>query len=113
MPKTISSNAIITQMINVLGSTLFPLSLSLLLPIFMYSIVLEKEDKLIQIMKMNGMKMWVYWFVNFIFNYCLQILMTIVFFIFGLFALRITYFTQTNVWIQMMLYAGWGFGQIS
>jgi len=47
MPKMISSNAIITQMINILGSTLFPLSLSLLLPIFMYSIVLEKEDKLI------------------------------------------------------------------
>ena len=44
----------IYELLSVTGATLYPLALSLLLPIFMYTIVLEKEEKILEMMKMNG-----------------------------------------------------------
>lgn len=40
----------LNKMINISGASLFPLCLSLLLPIFMYLIVHEKEEKIIIMM---------------------------------------------------------------
>jgi len=78
------------------GATFFPLALSLLLPIFMYSIVYEKEEKLIQFMKMNGLSMWKYWASNFIFDFMIYTIMVIIFFIFGIYFTTISYFYETN-----------------
>ena len=50
MPLSPSFDQEIMRVINLLGSGLFPLSLCLLLPVFIYNIVLEKEQKLIEIM---------------------------------------------------------------
>jgi hypothetical protein len=64
MPQSTSdSDSFINGIINLAGASLYPLSLSLLLPVFMYSIVLEKEERLIEMMKMNGMKIINYWTV--------------------------------------------------
>ena len=92
MPAVVIADQQITRLLNLTGSTLFPLALSLLLPIFMYSIVLEKEEKLISFMKMNGMQMWKYWVINFLFDYLIYVLMVIIFFLFGIFIIDITYF---------------------
>jgi hypothetical protein len=46
MPIMIDEKLELMRLLNILGATLFPLSLSLLLPVFMYAIVLEKEEKL-------------------------------------------------------------------
>lgn len=43
MPPTGDSNILVNSIINVVGSTIFPLALSLLFPVFLYAIVLEKE----------------------------------------------------------------------
>lgn len=55
MPIQPSFDTEIMRLISMLGAGLFPISLCLLLPVFIYNIVLEKESKLIEIMKMNGM----------------------------------------------------------
>jgi len=57
MPMVGEDMGYILRMVSITGASLYPLSLSLLLPIFMYIIVLEKEEKLLEMMKMNGMKM--------------------------------------------------------
>lgn len=57
------SRGFVESIINLAGASLYPLSLSLLFPVFMYSIVLEKEDKLIEMMKMNGLRIVNYWLV--------------------------------------------------
>lgn len=61
MPITIEQDAFVKNVLSITGASLFPLALSLLLPIFMHSIVSEKEEKLLEIMRMNGMKMTPYW----------------------------------------------------
>jgi hypothetical protein len=47
MPVVIIANEQVTKLLNLIGANLYPLSLSLLLPIYMYAIVYEKEEKLI------------------------------------------------------------------
>ena len=69
MPVIGEDKGFILRIISVTGASLYPLALSLLLPIFMYVIVLEKEEKLLEMMKMNGMRMREYWLMTFIFSF--------------------------------------------
>ena len=96
MPLVFNGNAIIQLFLNAIGGALYPLALALLLPVYMYAVVNEKEEKLIQIMKMNGMQMWKYWVTNFLFDIIVYVIMVVIFFLFGIFIIDITYFYQTN-----------------
>jgi hypothetical protein len=58
---------------------IFPLCMSMGLPVFLYQIVLEKETRLIENMKINGMKMSKYWKVNYLFNLVFYLITAILF----------------------------------
>ena len=96
------------KVINLMGAILYPLSLCLLLPVFIYQITLEKETKLLEIMKMNGMRMKNYWIVNYIFNLILYFITIGVFVIFGWLILGLTFFSDTNWLILTLFLVGWG-----
>lgn len=96
MPISDQNQGWLMKLINLAGASLFPLSLSLLLPVFMYSIVLEKEERLIEMMKMNGLKMRNYWFVNYLYSFALYLIMVAIFFGFGFGGLRLSFFTETD-----------------
>ena len=87
MPLTPSVDDYIMKVINLLGAALFPISLCLLLPVFIYNIVLEKEQKLLEIMKMNGLRMTNYWIVNYVFNFIIYVMTCLIFILFGHFIL--------------------------
>jgi hypothetical protein len=55
--------------------------------VFLYSIVLEKEERLVQMMKMNGLKIRYYWLTFFVFNLMLSVVTNLLFFILGAVAL--------------------------
>ena len=74
MPLVGEDMGYILRMVSITGASLYPLSLSLLLPIFMYIIVLEKEEKLLEMMKMNGMKMKDYWLITYLFYLVISII---------------------------------------
>ena len=103
----------IQRIINMAGSTFYPMAISLLMPLFMYTIVLEKENKLIEIMKINGMKMRYYWLSNLVFNYILYSLTMLIFNFVGAFALGLTLFTHTNTLLLCLFFLGWGFCQVA
>lgn len=111
-PLITNEQILINNMINIVSSTIFPISLSLLLPVFLYAIVLEKEEKLIQMMRMNGMKMRYYWLVNFIFNLLLSFITATIFYLFGRFILKNSFFTDTNFFLQVFTLFGWMLAQI-
>ena len=96
MPVKDQDKGFMMKIINLAAASLFPLSLSLLLPVFMYAIVLEKEERLLEMMKMNGMRMRNYWFVSYLFNFAMYFIMIVVFFIFGYAVLELSFFTETN-----------------
>ena len=96
MPDLEEGTSFVDTVINFIAILVFPISLSLLFPVFLYTVVLEKEEKLIQMMKMDGMKISSYWFVYFIFNLLLGIITNLIFFFFGYFLLGNRFFTETS-----------------
>lgn len=97
MPFVGEDKAVVLRIISITGASLYPLALSLLLPIFMYVIVLEKEEKLLEMMKMNGMRMKDYWLMTFIFSLTLTTVTYILFYLFGYFILGLSFFTETSL----------------
>jgi len=111
-PGRLNEENRIDRVTHFMGSGIFPLCLSLLLPIFVYSIVSEKEGKILEIMKMNGMKMRYYWLVNFLFDFLVYWLTVAGFVIMGGVILKITVFINTSYIMQFLMFAGWGYAEI-
>lgn len=83
------------------------------MPVFMNNIVMEKEKRLIQIMKINGLQMKYYWFVNFICNLVFYLVQASIYFLFGKHAAKLTFFINTNPMLLILTLFGWGLCQIS
>ncbi len=112
MPPNPYEGSFAEIIINLSSSTLFSLSLSLLLPVFMYAVVLEKEEKLIEMMKMNGCEMWVYWVSVFIFDFVLSLITFGVFMVAGRVMLGNAFFKETGTDIFVVVLLGWTIGQL-
>ena len=102
----------IQRIINIAGTLLYPLSISLLMPLYMYNIILEKENQLIEIMRINGLKMHNYWISNFIYNYIVYALTVFFFVIFGAYVFCLNIFTETSFFLVFITLFIWGFAQI-
>jgi len=113
MPIKFNEAQEVQRLLNIMGASLYPISLSLLMPVFMYAVVLEKEERLQELMKMNGMRMRTYWLVNFGFDYLIYTLTVGVFMLFGYVVVALQFFTQTNPVIMWLLLLGWGISQIA
>ena len=106
MPMINEDKKMLAKFISITGSILFPFSLSLLLPIFMYIIVHEKEEKLIMMMRMNGLRMSNYWLVNYIFMVSFSLITYAVFYIAGYWVFELNFFTDTDhKLLAIILYA--------
>lgn len=112
MPEDESGVSFIDTIINLVAIILFPVSLSLLFPVFLYTVVLEKEEKLIQMMKMNGMKISSYWLVYFIFNFVLSMLTNIIFVLLGTLLTKMRFFLETDPFLIATVLIGWSLAQI-
>lgn len=100
------------MLINTVATIIFPLALSLLLPVFLYLVVLEKEEKLIQMMRMNGMSILNYWAINFLYNLVISLATNTVFYLYGYFFLDISFFRQTSLAVLALIFLGWILAQI-
>ena len=82
-PFTTNFERDINRVLSLASATILPVCMCMCLPVFLYTLVLEKETRLTEFMKINGMRMKSYWFVNFFFFLMLFIIQAFVFFIFG------------------------------
>lgn len=74
---------LLDRVMNVATVIVVPICLCMGFPIFLLSIVTEKEKRLLEIMKINGMKMSNYWMVNYVFNYLFYLLTVAIFYFWG------------------------------
>lgn len=98
---------------SAIGVFIYPLCMCMGLPVFIYAIVMEKETKLLEIMKINGMRMSNYWTVNFLFNLFFYLITSFVFLIFGAKVFHLQMFVDTNLALLCFTLLGWGLSQIS
>jgi len=113
MPSLTGESDIVMGIISIIGGSLYPFALSILLPVYMFNLVLEKEERLQEMMKMNGMQMKYYWLVNYTFFLALYLIAVGLFYLFGVLVLQISFFTSTNFGIMCITLLGWGLSQTS
>lgn len=101
------------KIINSFGAVIFPVALAMSMPAFLYSIVLEKENRLLENMKINGLQMVNYWIVGFFFNMGCQMVIIMSYLLFGKFVSDISFFTDTNFMIVLLAYTAWGMCSVS
>lgn len=91
---------------NLLGKSTFPFGLSFLLPIFVLTLVKEKEDRILIMMRMHGLSTFTYYLAHYIHFFLLQIICSVVFVIAGaLFKLK--FFTETDPGVYIVLLLLW------
>jgi len=91
---------------------IYPISISLLIPFFIHNIVYEREKKIIELLKINGVKMKNYWISNFIFNYFIYLLMVIPFYMSEVTFSNLNILGNTSFSLILLTLLGWGIGQI-
>ncbi|KAI9356786.1 hypothetical protein DFJ73DRAFT_758520 [Zopfochytrium polystomum] len=120
---------------GIIGRILYPFGVSFLLPIFVIVLVkgekflyqratlltircqqplnlTEKEDRILAMMKMNGMKAWAYYLSHYVTFYVLFAISSIIFILVG-FGARLTLFTKTATAVVLLLFFTWGHAQIA
>ena len=91
---------------------IYPISISLLIPLFIHNIVYEREKQIIELLKINGVKMKNYWISNFIFNYIIYLLMVIPFYMSEALLSNLNILGNTSFSLILVTLLGWGIGQI-
>lgn len=108
MPFRPTVDTELERIINLIGLAVFPSCLCLALPVFIYTLVLEKETKLVETMKINGMKMFNYWYVNFSFNFLIYFFTAGLYWFVGAIVFKLNFFTATSWKLMLTVYFGWG-----
>lgn len=101
------------KVINAIGDLAYPVLLALGLPVYLYGLVLEKEKRLIQTMRINGLKMYNYWLVNFLFSMSQYMVVMLTFYLAGYYISNLTIFTDTDPIIILSIFVGWGLNQVT
>ncbi|KAJ3395761.1 hypothetical protein HDU80_010204 [Chytriomyces hyalinus] len=94
-----------------IGNFLFPFAVSFLLPVFVVMLVKEKEDRVLIMMKMNGMNTWLYYLAHYLTCFVLYACSTLVFACAGYFS-KIEMFTLTSPVVLFVLFLLWGNAQV-
>jgi len=73
---------------------------------------MEKETKLVDNMKINGLKMKNYWAVNAVYNFCSFAITATIYVAMGRF-FELDFFTDTHLFLFVELFFCWGLCQVS
>ncbi|KAJ3428747.1 atp-binding cassette transporter subfamily a abca [Anaeramoeba flamelloides] len=95
------------DLVRLLQPIYFCCLLHIMIPNFIRQIVREKEHKLIAIMSMMGLKLKVYWVVNYLFNYIMFALLLLVFYLSG-YGLKFRIFIQNDFLSHFLLFFLYG-----
>ena len=108
-----SVTAFIDQGITSLSIIFFPIALAMGFPLLLYSLVLESEEKILTILKINGLETRIYWVSIYLFYFVLFTVTTTTFSVLGWIFLDITFFTKLPGMIITLFFMAWNVSQIS
>ena len=112
---TVDSTAIfgfLDSGIAAICATFIPVALSMGFPLMLYSLVLEKEEKIIGLLQINGLSNRNYWISIYIFYFGLFSVTTTIFSVLGWVFVDSTFFTHVNKFILTIFFVSWNLSQI-
>lgn len=95
-----------------IGAWLIPIAMSFLLPVYIYTLVYEKQNRLHEMMRIMGLNMFSYWFINYLFFYAMYVVVMLMIIIVG-FACQVPFFIETDFIVWAILLVLWGHAQIA
>ena len=113
MPFTVQMDKELSKIINWTGVCVFPICLTISLPVILHNLVNEKEQRLVENMKINGMKMRNYWIVSGIYYFGIYALRICVYLFTGRYICELNVFTDTHMGLYLELLGCWGLCQIA
>ncbi|TPX30746.1 hypothetical protein SmJEL517_g05762 [Synchytrium microbalum] len=108
----IKSNRLAFAFSGLIGRIIFPFGVSFLLPIYVITLVQEKENRILIMMRMAGLKQLTYYAAHFIHFFVLFLINAFIFFLAGNLA-KLDMFTKTSRALLIILFLEWGLLQIS
>ncbi|KAG0204882.1 hypothetical protein BGX28_003341 [Mortierella sp. GBA30] len=111
MPQLFTTKADI-PIASLVGRILYPFGVSFLLPIFVITLVKEKEDRILVMMRMSGLRSITYYVAHYVHFYILHILSSLMFILAGV-AFRMPFFTKVDPGVFILLFFFWGHVQIA
>jgi len=97
---------------SIAGLFLYGFVSSLLLPVFIANLATDKQEKVLLMMQMSGLRMSIYWLVAYIYDMFLYALVFIVICVTSI-AFKMRMFTQTNPLLLILFFFIWGNALIS
>jgi hypothetical protein len=96
--------------LEAVGTLLYPVALTLQLPVYIFLLVVEKSGAK-ELMKAHGMKTRDYFISHFIFDFSLYAMCIIFFWGVGA-GIQIRFFSQTHFSVLLIFFIGWGLSMI-
>ncbi|XP_065901227.1 ABC transporter A family member 9-like isoform X2 [Dysidea avara] len=90
---------------------LYPLATSFIIPVFVAGLVKDKHERHLIMMEQCGLSRPAYTVIQYLFNYCLYLIITMVITVISL-AFHIRLFTQTNWLVLLVILFSWGHGAV-
>ncbi|PVU96703.1 hypothetical protein BB561_001027 [Smittium simulii] len=97
---------------SLIGSTLYPFGISFIISVFVLILVKEKEDRILVMMRMNGLKYYSYYLTHYAHFLILSILTNSIFLITGI-GFRMELFIKTSLGVLILLLFIWGNVQVA
>ena len=113
--KTVDSTALygyIDSGIASICATFVPLALSMGFPVMLFTLVLEKEERIMSLLQINGLSNRNYWVSLYVFYFGLLTATTSIFSILGWIFIDSTFFTVVNKFMLTIFFLGWNLSQI-
>ncbi|KAK5583708.1 hypothetical protein RB653_005306 [Dictyostelium firmibasis] len=97
---------------SLLGGSFYPFALSFIMPLYIYSIVYEKQEKLRDLSLMMGLKIRNYWFMTYIFNFLIYAI--IIVFVVGVSSIfKFAVFAKGSQLAMFLFLFAWGNSMIT
>jgi len=110
MPKWEQPDILV--IVEIFGSFLYPLVLSLQLPVYLYVAVMEKEERLTEMQLCMGCRPWVMYTTTVALNLSFYAAVVAFFWLGGLY-IEIRFFCETSPALLFLFFAGWGSALVS
>lgn len=107
-----TSRQILESALSIVIINLFPIALCLGFPLMLFVIVMEKDEKIKDLLDINGLVTSNYWVTFFVYNFISLELTVLVFLVVGRIYVDINFFTKSNMFLVFWFLSAWNCSQI-
>ena len=102
----------INTALSLITINMFPIALCLGFPIMLFILVMEKEEKIKDLLQINGLVTTNYWVIFFAYNFIVLQITTLIFLAVGRYWIEIDFFQKSSMWIMIWFLSAWNCSQI-